>query len=160
MEMIRLLRGPDGRRPRLTLSGLGSGDTSHMPGRLVALALTACCAAGCGLLTDGVVPSAAAQCQAAAQKQGPDFTVSGAFATTVERARSIQGPGGDPPLWPDVDGGDPAVVCYLDGFVPKAPPPVDGQAARSFDRAIVAIVNGEQTPLVAGYQDRLPVRPP
>jgi hypothetical protein len=78
----------------------------------------------------------------------------GSFATTVGNIRSLE-PAVTPVRWPELTPDEEAVLCYLDGPVPKSLP--DGDP---FDRAVIAVAPGHSELIMAGYQDRLPVRAP
>jgi hypothetical protein len=145
-------------------------------GLLLLLALVAC-SAGAGAATPvatatgaGATPTppeataspaelAAAQtCKGVAtDSYGPDAKVAGAFRTTVGEIRSLvpmtgsTGPLGTTPSTEE------ATLCYVDGAVPKAPPPGGGEP---FDRAVLAVVAGRAELIMAGYRDQVPVRVP
>ncbi len=109
---------------------------------------------GCGLLGE---MDPAAVCAEQARENGPDFRVVGSFATTVSKVRGLTpGAAGAPPSrWPELADESPAVVCYLDGSVPKAPP--DGEP---YDRAVIAVAGEHAELIIAGYGDQLPVVAP
>jgi hypothetical protein len=53
------------------------------------------------------------------------------------------------------------ILCYLDGELPKGPPPNDGgEIPPSYDRAVVAVVSETAVSLVLGYQDDISVIDP
>jgi hypothetical protein len=106
--------------------------------------------AGCAFLRTGP----AQICDGVARDYGPEFRVVGSFATTVGKIRSLE-PGATPARWPELAAGQDAVLCYVDGPVPKSLPGGD-----PFDRAVIAIAPGHSELIMAGYQDRLPVRAP
>jgi hypothetical protein len=106
--------------------------------------------AGCAFLRVGPVQI----CEGVARDYGPEFRVVGSFATTVGKIRSLE-PGATPARWPELAAGQDAVLCYVDGPVPKSLPGGD-----PFDRAVIAIAPGHSELIMAGYQDRLPVRAP
>lgn len=107
--------------------------------------------AACGLL--GGMDSAAV-CAEQAREHGPDLRVVGSFATTVSEVRGLT-PGAAPARWPELADELPAVVCYLDGPVPKAPP-----GGEPYDRAVVAVAGEYAELIIAGYRDQLPVEAP
>jgi hypothetical protein len=107
--------------------------------------------AGCGQL-GGTDP--AAVCAEQARENGPDFRVVGSFATTVSKVRGLT-PGAAPARWPELVDEAPAVVCYLDGSVPKAPP-----GGEPYDRAVIAVAGEHAELIIAGYRDQLPVEAP
>jgi hypothetical protein len=106
--------------------------------------------AGCGLLA----MDPAAVCAEQARENGPDFSVAGSFATTVSKVRGLT-PGAAPARWSELAEEAPAVVCYLDGPVPKAPPGGD-----PYDRAVIAVAGEHAELIIAGYRDQLPVEAP
>ncbi len=107
--------------------------------------------AGCGL-TGGMDP--AAVCAEQARENGPDFVVVGSYATTVSKVRGLT-PGAAPARWPELVDESPAVVCYLDGSVPKAPP-----GGEPYDRAVIAVAGEHAELIIFGYRDQLPVEAP
>ena len=120
------------------------------------LLLAAWAVAGCEVVVPGT--SALEACTSAARDYAG--TVAGSFGTDVAAIRALT-PGAQPARWPDLSPDHPAVLCYVDAEIPKAPPPgPDGQISPSFDRALVAVVDGESEMSAAGYRDRLPVRAP
>ena len=120
--------------------------------RGVVLAVLAVAVVGCGWLVDP-----GRTCAEQAADYGPDFSVAGAFTTTVGRIRTLYPTAGQ--QIPET--GETVVLCYLDGELPKGPPPDDGgEIPPSFDRAVVAVVNETAIPLVLGYQDDIPVTDP
>ena len=85
--------------------------------------------------------------------------VARAFDTTIERLRRLE------PFpvnrWPALPADHRATLCYIDGAIGKAPPPrPDGQRFPTYDRAVVAIVDGEATMIRAGYRDEIVVGAP
>jgi hypothetical protein len=116
---------------------------------LVLLVATSCDLAAFG-------PSAERVCAQQATEFGPNFTVAAAFNSRVEAVRAMRDPTViEPDLWPDTPDDSPAIVCFLDGPVPKAPP-----GGEQFNRAVVGIANDEAILVIAGYQDSLPVQEP
>jgi hypothetical protein len=107
--------------------------------------------AGCGWIR-GADPVAV--CAAQAHDNGPDVRVVGAFATTVSKVRELT-PGIAPARWPDLPGESAAVVCFLDGAVPKAPP-----GGEPYDRAVIAVSGEHAELIIAGHREHLPVAPP
>lgn len=118
--------------------------------------LTVLLLASCGLLSDP-----AGTCANAAAEYGADFEVAGAFATTAERVTAIYP---DAPQQIAASGAaddEGVTLCYLDGELPKGPPPDDGGVIpRSFDRAVVAVIRDVSVPLVLGYAEDVPVADP
>ena len=88
-------------------------------------------------------------------------TLVGSFNTTVGAIRALEPRTRVPQRWPDLAPDHPAVLCYIDGEIGKGPPvgPND-EVPQAFNRAVVAIVDGDSELVVAGYQDQLPVRAP
>ena len=118
---------------------------------VVGLAIT-----GCSLLTQ-VVPATA--CDASAREYGGP--VVGAFATTIAGLRRVELRDGQPGRWADLPPDHPAVVCYIDAEIPKAPPPgPNGELPDPYDRIVVAVVDGEAILLQAGYRNALPIEAP
>lgn len=118
--------------------------------------LLAISVAGCGWLADP-----AGTCAEQAADYGRDFTVAGAFATTAGRIRSLYPAARQ--MIPDEQepDGETVILCYLDGELPKGPPPIGGgEIQPSFDRAVVAVVNETGTPLVMGYRVDIAVTDP
>jgi hypothetical protein len=100
-------------------------------------------------------------CGKVAARWGADFVVAGSFATTVGRVRDAY-----PNSRGLVDASTPdsssALVCFVDGDFPLAPPP-DGASASNppdYDRAAILSIGEFVTLLQAGYRDRMPVRFP
>lgn len=88
-------------------------------------------------------------------------TVVGTFGTTVGAIRSLAPLPQDPIRWPALAADHPAILCYIDGMIPKAPPPgPNGEIRDPFDRLVIAIVDEEAELIMAGYQDNLPARAP
>ncbi len=106
-----------------------------------------------------VVTPAGGLCAGAARDYSG--TVVASFNTTIGAIRALEPRAGNPQLWPELAPDHPAVLCYIDGEIAKAPPPgSDGEISRPFDRAAVAIVDGDRQLIIAGYRDQLPVRAP
>lgn len=131
-----------------------SATARQLNGRTIAIgAVMMLVVSTCGVASRSPDPSAV--CSDQARKYGPSFTVAGAFSTTVARLEDFL-PGSSPVIaqW-QLPADTPAVLCYLDGPIPKAP-----SGGRPMDREVV-VVAGEHTELVmGGYQDQLPVRAP
>lgn len=155
-------------------------DMKVFVGGLLVLALASCgdeqpstAASGSGAST--ALVSAEPLCAAAAAAWGG--TVAGAFPMKVSQVRAyMQDPhatSDDPaaprPLgahaypsgWDAMDGDASAAACYLDGHVPKGPPPPpNGTAQPSFDRRLVISAQGVETFMVgAGYKASMPAEP-
>jgi hypothetical protein len=74
--------------------------------------------------------------------------VAGAFETTLGRVREEAAAD----HWGDLPDSATAILCYIDGSIPKAPP-----GGRPFDRVVVAIVDGRLEMLMAGYRSAIPI---
>jgi hypothetical protein len=133
------------RRPT---SGWAKLNSVHPTAQVLSLALIV-------LLGGCPMDPAQATCEHAAATIGDELDVVGAFATTVGRIRAMEAVPIDPPRWPGLAPGHPATLCYLDGFVPHAPPGGD-----PFDRQAIAIVDGDIESIRAGYRDEMEVTPP
>jgi hypothetical protein len=83
-------------------------------------------------------------------------TVAGAFSTTVGALRRFDNADADQQRWPNVGEERSAVMCFIDGDIRKAL----GGGDNAFNRAVVGVVDGRGEIIRAGFQDRLPVRPP
>ena len=118
----------------------------HLSGAIV-LILAGCSWVGLG-----------GRCVDAAAEFGEGFTVAAAFTTTVGAVRDFQPSSLE--LVAGWDDSQDAMICYLDGPFPKAPPPHDGVRPRSADRGIVLVVDDSAIPLVLGYQERITIRDP
>jgi hypothetical protein len=107
----------------------------------------------------GMLGSAAEGCAAAAR--GYSGTVVGAFDTSVGAIRGLAPRAGEPSRWPRLADDHPAVLCYIDAVIAKAPPPPpDGPPPEPYDRVVVGIVDGNGEMIIAGYREQLPVRAP
>ncbi|MGI8828279.1 MAG: hypothetical protein ACR2I5_00715 [Candidatus Limnocylindria bacterium] len=124
--------------------------------RFATTALLAVLVAGCNWLVDP-----ARTCSDQAVDYGSGVEVSGAFVTTAARVRSLYPNAAQ--MIPEAEEPDHAliVLCYLDGALPKGPPPTeDGQPPPSFDRAVIAVVGETGIPLTMGYQEHIRVADP
>lgn len=101
------------------------------------------------------VTSANAQsvCSQVASEQGG--TPVGAFDTTLEHVRALRPIRASSDMWAAAPDTKPAIACYIDGPVAKAPP-----GGEPFDRAVVVVVDGKADLVVAAYQKDYPVRLP
>ena len=108
--------------------------------------------AGCDVVR---FPLRAAE-RCAAEAAAYDGSVAGAFDTTVGAIRRFEAAPIDQQRWPELPDARPAVLCYIDGDIAKAL----GGGDHAFDRAVVGVVDGEGEMVVAGFQNRLPVRAP
>ena len=111
--------------------------------------------------TSAAPSSAADVCAATALQLGADYRVVGSFATTVGASRALQAFPVSPAPWPTLSADHAAVLCYIDGQIPKGPPPLaGGTTPPSFDRGVYAVVDGQSSLVEAGYRDNLPVVAP
>ncbi len=104
------------------------------------------------------MPTAEPCAPAAASYNG---TVAASFATTVGAIRSDPQLHIEPGRWSAVPDNHPAALCFIDGQIPNAPPPLPSHPTPSpFDRAVVAVIDGLPELLMAGYRDRVPIQAP
>lgn len=116
--------------------------------------------------------SAEALCAGAATVWGG--SVAAAFSATVEEVRGYMtdpheaegdasapapGPYDFPAGWEAMGPADTASACYLDGAVPKGPPPpIDGSKRPPSDRRLVIAADGVQSFMVsAGPKEAMPM---
>lgn len=129
-----------------------------------ALAVTGCVAASSGTRrpVPTTVQSAAPTVDpCAASAAAYNGVVAGSFVTTVGSIRALDQLHIEPQRWPGIPDSHPAVLCYIDGQIPKGPPPpISGTIPPSFDRAVIAVVDGQSDLIMAGYRDNLPVVAP
>jgi hypothetical protein len=153
-------------------------------GALLVLALTGCGSDGAVTASDATSAEADARvttavsadetCQVAAQQWGG--TPAASHSMTVAEVRAFMedphgaskdptaprpGPYQYPAGWDGLPEDTPAAACYLDGPVPKGPPPaMDGTVQPSFDRRLVIATEGAASFMVsAGYRDNMPAEP-
>jgi hypothetical protein len=79
----------------------------------------------------------------------------GSFPTTLGRVRRLGPLRATPDRWQGLPDETAAIVCYIDGSVPKAPP-----GGPPYDRAVIAVVGGRADLVLAGYRSRMPVETP
>jgi hypothetical protein len=114
--------------------------------------------AGCEVFGLATQPPAGLCAEAARDYSG---TVVGAFSTTVGSIESLEPRQSEPMRWSNLPLDHPAVLCYIDGEIAKAPPiGASGDVTKPYDRAAVAIVDGKAELIVASYRDQLPVHAP
>ena len=121
--------------------------------RVIEVALAGLVATGCvGVGTSGPTASPPADvCAGVALEIGSDHHVAGSFATTVGAIRGLQKLPVSPVPWPSISADHAAVLCYIDGPIPKGPPPLaNGGVPPSFDRGIYAVIDGESSLVEAG----------
>jgi hypothetical protein len=117
----------------LSLRGL-SPLTSTIAIALLGFAITGC-------------DSAFMACTSAARDANDALSVVAAFPSTVGAIRRSPVNAAHRLLWPQRSDGDAAVLCYFDGFVPKAAP-----GREPYDRVALAVADGEVEFIAAGYQ--------
>lgn len=111
------------------------------------------------LVACGMTGAAAEGCAAPARVYGG--TVVGSFNTNVGALRGLEPRSGPPARWPGLADDHPAILCFIDAQIPKAPPPPpNGPPPEPYDRVVVGIVDGTAEMIMAGYRDRLPVKAP
>ena len=131
---------------------------------IAALAGTACTVAGSATPRSAPTPvrspvSTADPCAASAAAYNGH--VAGLFVTTVGAIRAVPMLSIQSDRWPGLPDSHPAVLCYIDGQIPKGPPPQPlGTVPPSFDRAVIAVIDGQPDLIMAGYRDNLPVVAP
>jgi hypothetical protein len=130
-----------------------------------ALAVTGCVAvsSGTGRPVATTVQSAAPTADpCAASAAAYNGVVAGSFVTTAGAIRRLEPLHIEPELFTGLPDSHPAMLCYIDGQIPKAPPPplTSGTIPPSFDRAVIAVIDGQSDFIIAGYRDNLPVVAP
>lgn len=119
-------------------TGLGMGVTAKVCCALVLAGATLGCQSGVETVCD----------ELASERGG--VTVGG-YATTLRGVRQAY----PAQAWPGLTEHSAAIVCFIDGPVPKAPP---AGAGEPFDRAVFVVINGSALMVAAGYQTSLPIR--
>ena len=102
---------------------------------------------------------ASAACERAAAQWDSHPTVAAAFSTTVGRVWGMM-PSENGVVASGAKDGTRAYLCYLDGEIPKAPPPANGVVQPSFDRSVVVVTDEHAVLVMAGYRDRVPILDP
>lgn len=121
---------------------------------LVVPLLAACAAVGSASLATSP-PSGCAT--AARDDQG---TVAAFYNSTVAAIRRLPAVNDNPQL-AGYEGQQPATVCYIDGQIPKGPPPpMSGTTPPSYDRAVIVVVGDTSLFMAAGYRTSLPTQRP
>jgi hypothetical protein len=86
--------------------------------------------------------------------------VSAAFTSTVSAIQKLPAVANNPQL-DGYSSDQAATVCYIDGQIPKGPPPgTSGTIPPSFDRAVVVVVGQDTIFISAGYSQDLPIQAP
>ena len=105
------------------------------------------------VLSAGVLLGCRSSIETACDRVAPDWNgqTVGAFATTLGRVRNAY------PLqaWLGVANESLAIVCFVDGSIPKAP-----EGGEPYDRAVVVVVNGDAELVLAGYRTQVLIRAP
>jgi hypothetical protein len=97
-------------------------------------------------------------CSAVAQDD--HGTVSAAFTSTIGAIQKLPAVAGNSQL-NGYSSDQSATVCYIDGQIPKGPPPgTSGTIPPSFDRAVVVVVGQDTIFVSAGYSQNLPIQAP
>jgi copper(I)-binding protein len=129
--------------------------------RLRGLIVVAAALAATGCVATTVQSAAPTVDPCAASAAAYNGVVAGSFVTTVGAIRRLEPLHIEPQRWPGLPDSHPAVLCYIDGQIPKGPPPpISGTIPPSFDRAVTAVVDGQSDLIMAGYRDNLPVVAP
>jgi hypothetical protein len=131
------------------------------PGRFSVVLLVPVVLVGCvgsGSIASGAVAPAA--CISVAHDDAG--TVAAAFPSTVGAIRRLPAVRDNPQL-AGFAADQPATVCYIDGQIPKGPPPPDDPSATippSFDRAVLVVVGQTSVFIAAGYRQNMPIQAP
>lgn len=123
---------------------------------LIPLLLAACGASPAGTESASSTPPTA--CVTAARDD--HGTVVASFRSTVGVMRQLAIAASDPQLasYP-ID--EEATICYIDGRIPKGPPPPQsGTIPPSFDRAVLVVIRDQVYIVAAGYRQNLPIQAP
>jgi hypothetical protein len=87
--------------------------------------------------------------------------VAASFVTTIGAIRAVPMLEIQSVRWPGLADSHPAVLCYIDGQIPKGPPPpVLGTIPPSFDRAVIVVIDGQAELVMASYRDQVPIVAP
>lgn len=127
-------------------------DRRHLAGLLLASATLVACSA------QSQTSEAERICDDLVADYGADFSVAGAFPSTVGAIRALLGAEVSPRRWPAASSDEPATLCYIDGPFSKAPPP-DAHLG-SYDRGAIGVWHGGIEALMLGYQSSMAIRAP
>jgi hypothetical protein len=87
-------------------------------------------------------------------------TVVAFFPSTVGAIRRLQIASASQNLAAHGDS-EPATLCYIDGAIPKGPPPQPSATIPpSFDRAVVVLVGQDVITVAAGHRQNVPIQAP
>ena len=87
--------------------------------------------------------------------------VAGSFVTTIGAIRAVSMLEIQPGRWPGLADSHSAVLCYIEGQIPKGPPPRPSESIPpSFDRAVIVVIDGQAELVMAGYRDQVPIVAP
>jgi len=104
----------------------------------------------------GALGGAPAACLSAARDD--NGTVVAFFSSTVGAIRKLPTAVQNQNLAAHADS-EAATVCYIDGEIPKGPPPpISGTVPPSFDRAVMVVVGEDAFMVAAGYRQNLPIQ--
>jgi hypothetical protein len=140
--------------------------------RWATVVLLAASSSACTQLIPEVVPGRAivsaapselawTECQLVADEYGPEFLVRAAYNTDVAGLRSLRAGIEDPeqPFAGEDEAQRAAILCWIDGRIPKGPPPSESRND-PFDRIAVGVLDGRHQLIVAGYQTQLEIVDP
>ncbi len=131
--MIRKALGATARRPSLASIAVST---------ILLLVISAC-------------DDASMACTYAAQEHGNPVDVVAVFPSTVGAIRRSPVNATQRQLWPFRVDSEPATLCYLDGFVPKAAP-----GREPHDRVVLAVAGNDIEFIKSGYQESMQVAEP
>ena len=130
---------------------------THKLGQISLLlpAIVAACSVGGVASVNAEVP---ASCLTTAHDD--NGTVAAAFESTVGAIRQLPAIANNPQL-AGYAGDEDATVCYIDGDIPKGPPPPpSGTIPPSFNRAVLVVVGDQTYTVTLGYSENIPIRAP
>lgn len=132
-----------------------------MKEQLGSILLAAALAGACSELSFGPSHSEAPSPPLACAKLAQDDKgiVAAFFTATVGAIKRLPAVDDSPQLTGYADE-QVATVCYVDGNVPKAPPPRGGSIAPSYDRAVMVVVGDTAMQVTLGYKTDIPTTAP